>query len=525
MSHGVLHNPRHGVIRGVKHFTHPLSSVAMPIIAILGQSNAVGQGDAALVSNYTGLNATYAPVTIKQKMAQGPAVADPIVWTTGPSVQTLRPYTTSTANIAGATTTAMGIEIEMGKYLHETLTNGLGIVQFAVSGTSIAAHWHPSAGYPASGDNLFTQAMDFCQAAQTDLTGQIACIVWIQGESDAQSAPNAAAYEANLTATFNAMRVRFPGVPIVAMKLSPYCTATETATVRAAQVAVQAALPNIRLFNCDDLELVDGYHFASNSIAVMGTRAATEVLKALSTADNHTWTKDATDTSKSFPRNAREMESFLSSINLSGYQPMSGWDLTQPSGALVDLFKLRGDNPPTTNTIGTATFQQAVAGLSTVGITTTDGATTRFSTTSGLLPAINTTASAALAFGRVAGTPAAIRSPMLLGTTVYNLRFDTGGKFRCDSGANNAVGTATPAGANRPYFIFDDLVSTYGATDQEILNPTRGALTGKQYGLTFGTTANIAGTWFGVNYIWHSVKWSPTTAETLLAGLGWTIPW
>jgi hypothetical protein len=495
------------------------------LVAILGQSNAVGQGDSALVTSRSDLSATYAAVNVKRKTAQGPAASDPIVWTTDVT-ETLRPYTSSVANIAGATTTCIGIEQSMGRYLDEVLADSWDLTIFGESGTSIAAHWHPSSGYPSGGDNLYTQALDHVDAAAASFGAEVTAVVWIQGESDAQDATRAANYETNLTAVLSGFQARWPGVPIIINQLSVGCTAAFTSTVRTAQAAVAATLSGVHMIGCDDLYVDgDGFHFNSNSNAVLGDRAGIAILDALDITDTHTWTTDATS-GKGMPANAKEWETYLGSVGLSGYQPMSQWSLSVASAAsLTDALQLRGAVSLTVT--GTnATFQAPVAGWSAQGITVTNGATFRATTTNGLLPNLATDNCAALMYMRVASAPSAIRTPLLFGTTVHNLRIDTTPRFRSDSGVNNAVGTVDPTGQVRPYMLVNDVTGSLslGLSDQEKLSPTRGAVTGKQYG--FGWGSNPAGSYIGLMTLWGPrVRFTSTTAKTLLEGLNWTIPW
>lgn len=500
------------------------------IIAFLGQSNEVGQGDSSIIGNATGLTTPLSTVNRYQITSQGPVPSDPITWSTGspgsPVIGSLQPYTSSVANIAGATTTCMGAELSMGHYLDEVVSE-FDIVSFGVSGTSIAAHWHPSAGYPSTGPNLFHLAMTALADAEVQLGGTIVAIVWCQGETDAQNATNAGNYATNLQAVFNAFRTYYPKAPIIFNQLSTGCAAANTSTVRTAQATVQGATTNCTMFSVDDLNLlVDGYHFNTNSYVVFGYRIACQVLAALGITDTHTWTVDATS-NKGMPQSAKEWETFCYAKGLVGFAPSLQWDLTAASGNLTDLLQL-GQSAATGTASGTGmTYHSTVAGWSANGIAITDGATAKFSTTSGTLPNPSTDACAALMYMKLNATPAAIRTPLLVGTTTFNARIQaTTPKFETDSGANASTGTADPTGGPRPYLIANDPGGSlaFGCTDQEYLAPTRGSPTGKQFGFAFTASPNA---WYGgLMCLWGPrVKFTQAKARTLLQGLNWTIPW
>lgn len=511
----------------------PITGSKRKIVAIVGQSNAVGQGDSTLITNDAGLTSPLSSVRHYQITSQGPAPSDPITWSTGspgsPVVGSLAPYTSSVANIAGATTTCMGPELALGHYLDEVLSNQTDLVTFAVSGTSIASHWLPTSGYPTSGSggvNLFHQMIAALQDAEARLSGQIVTIIWIQGESDAQNATDAGNYQTNLQATFNAIRTYY-SVPIIFNQLSSGCAAANTNTVRTAQAAVQAATSNCYMFSVDDLILqTDNYHFNTNSYNVLGFRLGAQVLSALGITDTHSWTVDATS-GKGMPRSAKEWETALKSFGLVGMAPQLQWDLTVANGNVTDLLQMSGAAATGTATGTGMTYQSSAAGWSTLGISINDGATAKFATASGTLPNPSVDACAALMYMKLNATPAAIRTPLLMGTTTFNARIDVTAPaphFRTDSGVQTAPGTQNPTGGPRPYMIANDPSgSNFGCTDQEFVAVTRGSPTGKQFG--FGFTASPNAWYGGLMTVWGPrTKWTQAKARNLLQGLNWTLP-
>lgn len=496
------------------------------IIYCAGQSNMVGQGAWSLVTNATGMGSAYSNVTSRQITSQGPTPTDPPTWSTGspgsPVIGALQPYTSSVANIAGATTDCIGLQLSMGHYLDETVSE-FDVSTFALSGTSMDTQWKPTANYPSSGPNLYNLMITDMKQAENDLGGTISAFVWYQGETDAQTSGAASNYQTNFTDFLNGVRANFPNVPIVVIQINSGDAASFVSTVRTAQATVAGNFTKCTLLESSDMPLqTDSVHVSSNGYIALGYRVAMAVLKALGITDTHTWTKDATSLI-GMPQNAKEWETFLSSINLIGYHPHLQWDLTQPSaGTVTDQL---GDSPGTFTGTG-ATFQSTVTGWSTKGITVTDAATAKWATTTGTLPNASTDACMALMYAKLNGTPAAIRTPLLVGTTPFNVRIDTTPHFRTDSGANSATGTANPTGGPRPYLCGQDPASSlaFGATDQEYLTPTRGSPTGKQYGFAFTASPNM--TYLGLMTLWGPrVRWTQATLRTLLQGLGWTIPW
>lgn len=254
------------------------------IIAMVGQSNVPGRKFIEQVSDATkralyGSNldtvtlreweATSAnpPVvlynTADQSGTQTPVRAD------GPLSP--RPYALPQYN--------MGPELSMGRFI-DGITHGFALVKFSIGGTSLAVNWDPTGTYP-TGTNLFDQMVAYLQAAETDLGGYIAGIVWIQGESDGTDSAQAAAYEANLTALIAALRVTWPGLPFVFNRLSTSSVAVYKTDIRTAQENVATGDAATWLVDSDGLALDSGLHFVSDSYIDLGLRLGPAVIAAL----------------------------------------------------------------------------------------------------------------------------------------------------------------------------------------------------------------------------------------------------
>lgn len=247
-----------------------LAPLGDKIIAIMGQSNAVGTGDVADLTVVTGYATPYANVIQKQKIANTPT--EPLTWTEF-STEALAPR---------PTVPNMGVELSLGRYLDRIAAGNYSIVKLAISGSALELHWKPSANYPVAPPTLFDQAVAYLQDAESDLAGYIAAIVWVQGEHDAMVQAHAEAYEANLTAFVNGMRAHFPYAAFVFNRLHVSADPAFTATVRAQQTSFAAAVPNVSMVNCDDIALLpDNLHFTDDAHVPLGQRLALAVAERL----------------------------------------------------------------------------------------------------------------------------------------------------------------------------------------------------------------------------------------------------
>lgn len=236
------------------------------IIVIAGQSNAKGvEADIDSVSIVSGLRTAYPNVPLRQKLTD--INSNPLVWTAD-----------ETVDLAPRADDWFGIELTLGKYLDRAVTKRFSIAKFAVPSSSLGQNWRVGAAFPTVGPNLYSQFITFMQDAETSLGGRIAAIIWIQGETDAGGTTLASAYETNLTDLINGVRGYFPEVPFIFNRLHVSYIGAETATVRAAQTAVAAALPWTTMIDVDDLVLASPPHFGADSYATFGNRVGFQFL-------------------------------------------------------------------------------------------------------------------------------------------------------------------------------------------------------------------------------------------------------
>lgn len=149
----------------------------------------------------------------------------------------------------------------------------VGIVKFAVSGTSLAKDWMPL---------LLSQAIAKAQAAAVNRPVEFAGAFWMQGESDAAVPEAASAYASNLRALVGRLRseLNAPSMPFTVCRINTSSTTVEvrpgvtaswpfTSTVRAAQA--NPGIDNYKMLDCDGLQIGhDNLHFTTAGIVQMG---------------------------------------------------------------------------------------------------------------------------------------------------------------------------------------------------------------------------------------------------------------
>jgi PKD repeat protein len=239
---------------------------------IWGQSNAVGRGtipSMPAVYSASGYDDPYPPVQFQYKIEDTPT--DPLVWDFDVAADDLSYIPSGNGTY--------GIELSFGRRM-VALGRSLSLVKMAIGSSSLFVHWRAIAGtYPTADPKLFTQLIAYCQAAEIALGDTISGVLGIHGETDGNNATHAAAYAANLTEFIETFRATFPGTPFFLNRLHYLCGSTHVSTIRAAQDAVAAAVPGVRVFSVDDLAL-DGAHFTSPAFITMGERFADEVFGA-----------------------------------------------------------------------------------------------------------------------------------------------------------------------------------------------------------------------------------------------------
>lgn len=242
----------------------------LPIVVIAGQSNAAGRASLPSVPSALGYASAYASVQCMYRVEDAPNGLNAFTWDFDVGPEDL--------DYIHSGNGTFGVELSLGRKLYRAGYEH-AICKMAIGSTSLGVHWKAVGGtYPSTGDKLFTQFVDYCTTAETSLGGEIAELIWIQGEADAANAAHAAAYAANFAVFASTFRTTFPGVPITINRLHTDCSQDHTATVRAQQATILTTVPGVRIIGADDLSLPDGSHYSSPAFVTLGERFASAIL-------------------------------------------------------------------------------------------------------------------------------------------------------------------------------------------------------------------------------------------------------
>lgn len=216
---------------------------------------------------------------------------------------------TMTAGSAGSTCAfgpEFGIELSLGRALDAADPGGWVIGKFTADSTFLADQWWPWSFYCPSGScgsaadgqlgsastapNMYWTYLDW-QAAFLSQTGaQLAAVIWIQGEEDAETVPLGARYGAELAAFITASRFDWQNsyggsaVPFIYGELTNgdlgLPSEPGAALVRAGQTANQHA-PQVVMVNQDNLPLFQTVHFTGPDMIALGSAYASAVLSSV----------------------------------------------------------------------------------------------------------------------------------------------------------------------------------------------------------------------------------------------------
>lgn len=154
-------------------------------------------------------------------------------------------------------------------FSHEMAQQGrpFGLVKVSAGATTLAKDWAP-----ANQSGLYAKTIAQVQAAKRTRNIKVAGVLWMQGESDGETAEMAEAYKSNLEQLMSAIR-RDTGsgnVPFAACRVtSPASQFPYTVQVRKAQQEVEAS--NYRWFDCDSLTKgPDNLHYDTSGQIKLG---------------------------------------------------------------------------------------------------------------------------------------------------------------------------------------------------------------------------------------------------------------
>lgn len=248
----------------------------MKVIIVAGQSNARGDTDgteATALSNAGIASRLEAPETGQLEGTETPVNS---------ASELGRQYAVGDAS-------NMGPEQALADHIiNNDSSSDYAVVRVAYGSTNLADDWDPDA---VSGLQLYDALVAAIDRART-LWGviEVELIVWVQGESDAGDAADAAAYEVNLGGFIDSLTSDVAEVtsstPWYIVYLNDFwdpdameaVSRSEYATVRAAQEAVVAARSNVYGVSMDDneeLQSGDEIHYTGAGRVTMGQRVGT----------------------------------------------------------------------------------------------------------------------------------------------------------------------------------------------------------------------------------------------------------
>ena len=164
----------------------------------------------------------------------------------------------------------------------------VAIVKYANGGTNIHTQWAAGGTNGTAGDgseyvifqNTINDGIAAIEAANPNETVTLAGMIWVQGESDADTTANANAYEANLANFISDIRLTYGSdLDFAVAQLSTSQTALNSqllATIRSGQANVAANDPNTLLINSDEFYegQGDGLHYNANGQIALGNALA-----------------------------------------------------------------------------------------------------------------------------------------------------------------------------------------------------------------------------------------------------------
>lgn len=150
--------------------------------------------------------------------------------------------------------TTFGPEIGFGVAMARAWPDGeIGLIKYAVDGTSLATRWHPSHG------DLYPKLIEQVRTATSELKSQgrrveLQAVLWMQGESDMTRLEWANAYGENLIAFIKRLRsdLAAPELPFI-YGFTFGIKYAHPDIVRGAQLELHRLLPATRLVYNDDL--------------------------------------------------------------------------------------------------------------------------------------------------------------------------------------------------------------------------------------------------------------------------------
>lgn len=237
------------------------------MVGLLGDSDMVGQGVAAAADLGFNLTVPQAPVQYNDQYAISVGLTPPWIYIPGfRSLTSMRPYDNS--NLV-----SMGPELTLAQTLNG-LTPTPCVIKRAITGSTLATEWLPTATYPAAGaGNLYNTTVADFHSFEAQVKRPFDAMVVYLGTNDAANAGQAGAFSANMTAMAAALRADFgAGFKIVWVRASSAVPNPFIGTVQTAEDAVDTADANMVLVNYEDLPVDGTFHVTTNGHVTLGQR-------------------------------------------------------------------------------------------------------------------------------------------------------------------------------------------------------------------------------------------------------------
>ncbi len=249
------------------------------VFLIAGQSNANGHAPA-----------TDLPPSLQSPQADVLYYYDTLKSETPPTLGPLAPRPT------------FGPEITFGRSMADFYAGSgdkVAILQYAVGGSNLYAHWRPAATPDKQGPLLkaflktVADGMAALKQANPNAKIKIEGLLWMQGEADAAAGPpDTTEYASNLAAIIQVFRRSFGDhLPVLVGRLSSKQSslATHLEEIRQAQESVTAIDSDSKLIDTDSCEtLPDHLHFNAQGQQALGKLFATTMQAILSAVSSST---------------------------------------------------------------------------------------------------------------------------------------------------------------------------------------------------------------------------------------------
>jgi|GEM_PF-3440750 len=237
------------------------------IVAFLGQSNSIGDGNLADAPSYSN-----AIKLLSKDLSQGiQNYADPYAYAANPTFGSLFNSSNNKLSYAGVVCDAVMAATGIETVALPANLGGTGLVS--------PSNWGVVSDVPEQSvmNERSYAAIKTLQTAQK--FGRLKAIVWHQGETDAASGVSAANYKDTLTNLYNTFRKYLGNVPIVTVALhdeppSGYLTWTEIQTVQKV-----FEYPNHKVVNAEGRQVQSGdeTHLSASGLIDLGANIANAI--------------------------------------------------------------------------------------------------------------------------------------------------------------------------------------------------------------------------------------------------------